>query len=599
MQQVLIVGAGCRAIALGAALGRLGIPYHDRRKERRYRRHLVRQSLSRLRRRHAEPLLFVLLRTRATVEPLFLAREEILDYLKTDAREDGVGEHPLRTRLLSARFDEGRRRWISLVEDPAGRRADRERPYSSAPSASSMTRDRGGHQGQESFSAVRHSIPRCGRTSSSSRARTWRSSAPAPPRCSSCRPSPIGCDGQRLSAQPTMGAADRRLFRRDHRRRAMAARTPALLCRMVPLQHVLALWRRLLPFLRKDPDWPHPDRAVNKGNDRHREELTDFILSELKDRPDLIEKCVPTYPPYGKRILLDNDWYKTLTKPNVELVTDRIDNRARRHRNGGRQIASGGHHRDLHRLQGHGDGGAAQHHRARRQEAEAGLGQRQSDRLSRPYRAGFSEPVLMLGPNSGPAHGGSVIFQSECQSRYISACLVEMIEQGIAAIEVRPEAHDEYIRQVDAEHEQLIWTHPGMTTYYRNRQGRVFSAMPWRFVDYWAMTHDPDLGQYRLKRSDFVRWRNSVPECALVLDTARYLPQHLRCCAFRSCGARGSPPPGIEVRSYDRALGSGCGQTSAGPLLERSMTPPAQTSDLAQRRVPALGEEQLFAHCAV
>jgi 4-hydroxyacetophenone monooxygenase len=21
--------------------------------------------------------------------------------------------------------------------------------------------------------------------------------------------------------------------------------------------------------------------------------------------------------------------------------------------------------------------------------------------------------------------------------------------------------------------------------------------MPWRFVDYWQMTHDPDLGQYR------------------------------------------------------------------------------------------------------
>jgi len=38
----------------------------------------------------------------------------------------------------------------------------------------------------------------------------------------------------------------------------------------------------LLPFLRKDPAWPHPDRAVNKGNDRHREELTDFVLSELR-----------------------------------------------------------------------------------------------------------------------------------------------------------------------------------------------------------------------------------------------------------------------------------------------------------------------------
>ena len=68
-----------------------------------------------------------------------------------------------------------------------------------------------------------------------------------------------------------------------------------------------------------------PDRAVNKGNDRHREELTEFILSELKDRPDLIEKCLPTYPPYGKRILLDNGWFKTLTRPNVELVSDGID----------------------------------------------------------------------------------------------------------------------------------------------------------------------------------------------------------------------------------------------------------------------------------
>jgi 4-hydroxyacetophenone monooxygenase len=53
----------------------------------------------------------------------------------------------------------------------------------------------------------------------------------------------------------------------------------------------------LLPFLRKDPDWPHPEHAVNKGNDRHRQELTEFIHSELKDRPDLVEKCVPTYLP--------------------------------------------------------------------------------------------------------------------------------------------------------------------------------------------------------------------------------------------------------------------------------------------------------------
>jgi len=76
----------------------------------------------------------------------------------------------------------------------------------------------------------------------------------------------------------------------------------------------------LLPYLRKDPAWPHPERSINKGNDRHRQQLTDFILSELGDRPDLVAKCVPSYPPFAKRILLDNGWYRTLLKPNVELV---------------------------------------------------------------------------------------------------------------------------------------------------------------------------------------------------------------------------------------------------------------------------------------
>ena len=68
----------------------------------------------------------------------------------------------------------------------------------------------------------------------------------------------------------------------------------------------------------------------------------------------------------------------------------------------------------------------------------------------------------------------------------------------------------------------MIWTHPGMTTYYRNGQGRVFSAMPWRFVDYWAMTHDPDLRDYHLTndltvvpgtRRSIRLWDNLTPAC--------------------------------------------------------------------------------------
>ena len=88
------------------------------------------------------------------------------------------------------------------------------------------------------------------------------------------------------------------------------------------------LWRYgdgLLPFLRRDPDWPHPERSLNFVNERHRQEMVDHIEAELGDRTDLIAACTPTYPPYGKRILLDNGWYRTLLRPNVELVTDSID----------------------------------------------------------------------------------------------------------------------------------------------------------------------------------------------------------------------------------------------------------------------------------
>jgi 4-hydroxyacetophenone monooxygenase len=228
-------------------------------------------------------------------------------------------------------------------------------------------------------------------------------------------------------------------------------------------------------------------------------ELTAFILSELEVRPDLIEKCVPTYPPYGKRILLDNNWFRTLRKPNVELVTDTIDHMTR----DGIVTADG----ELHpadvivvstgfkvtemaaRLNITGRGG--------RNLAEAWADENPTAYLGLTV-PDFPNFFTMLGPNTGPAHGGSVIFQAECQSRYITACLVEMIERRIAAIDVDAGALDEYVGKVDREHEQMIWTHPGMSTYYRNRHGRVFSAMPWRFVDYWAMTHDPDFSRYRL-----------------------------------------------------------------------------------------------------
>ena len=78
------------------------------------------------------------------------------------------------------------------------------------------------------------------------------------------------------------------------------------------------------PALHKDPDWEHPERSLNKTNDAHREYFTRYVLAELGDRTDLVDKVVPTYPPYGKRMLMDNGWYRMLRNPKVTLVDDPI-----------------------------------------------------------------------------------------------------------------------------------------------------------------------------------------------------------------------------------------------------------------------------------
>ena len=495
---VLIVGAGVCAIALGVGLGRLGIPYTIVEKNaelggtwyiNRYPGCGVDTP------NHSYSFSFG---ARNQWTRYFAQRKELLDYLKKVALEHDVRSHiRFNTKLASSQWDESRRRWVSTLETGNGAET-----FESAVLVSAIGQlndpSRARFRGEEDFAGtIFHSA-------------MWSDDI----KVDGKHVAVIGTGATAMQLVPSI--ADRVASVTVYQRSAQWSRPVAgysdpisegarwLLAHLpfyVQWYRFNMFWRYgdgLLPFLRKDPDWPHPERAVNKGNDRHREELTNFIRSELKDRPDLIEKCVPTYPPYGKRILLDNGWFRTLTRPNVELVTDPIDRFAL---NG--IVAADGQMRPADIIV------VSTGFKVTEMAARLNITGRDGKNLADAWAGdnptaylGLTVPdfpnfFCMLGPNSGPAHGGSVIFQSECQSRYITACLVDMIEHGIAVIDVRQEVHDRYVRDVDREHEQMIWTHPGMTTYYRNSRGRVFSAMPWRFVDYWRMTHDPDLSLYR------------------------------------------------------------------------------------------------------
>ena len=78
---------------------------------------------------------------------------------------------------------------------------------------------------------------------------------------------------------------------------------------------------RVHASLQKDPAWEHGDRSVNAVNDGHRRVFTRYVESELAGRADLVAKALPDYPPFGKRMLLDNGWYAALRRDDVDLVT--------------------------------------------------------------------------------------------------------------------------------------------------------------------------------------------------------------------------------------------------------------------------------------
>lgn len=258
---------------------------------------------------------------------------------------------------------------------------------------------------------------------------------------------------------------------------------------------------KLHDSLQIDPSWSDGAGSINATNDRHRRFFIRYMTEQLGDRRDLIEKALPSYPPFTKRMLIDNDWFKTLMKENVELVDSGIEQIVEQ----GIVDGSGTLHsgdvivyatgfqtlRMIGSYEVRGRGGQSLRDVWGSDDARAYLG------ISVP---GFPNFFCLYGPNIGLGHGGSLILLTECATRYTVRLLQHMILNGIDAVEVKRTVFDRYNRDVDAAHRKMIWSHPGANNWYRNSRGRVVTNSPWRIVDYWRMTHDPDLGDFEFDR---------------------------------------------------------------------------------------------------
>ncbi len=255
---------------------------------------------------------------------------------------------------------------------------------------------------------------------------------------------------------------------------------------------------RIHSALHKDPNWEHPERSLNAQNDGHRAYFTQYIKDELGDKADeLLDRVLPTYPPFGKRMLMDNGWYRMLRNPKVSLVDERIERI-----DGNTIITADGTAREadvlvlatgfdvlrvVNTYEAVGRSGRTLRDVWDDDNCQAYMGTVVPE---------FPNFFTLYGPNLQPGHGGSLIFVVEMQVRYIMDMLRKMAERGHGAVEVRQDVHDRYNENVAAEHENMVWTHPGMTTYYRNSRGRITINSPYRNVDFFEMTREVNFDDY-------------------------------------------------------------------------------------------------------
>jgi 4-hydroxyacetophenone monooxygenase len=244
--------------------------------------------------------------------------------------------------------------------------------------------------------------------------------------------------------------------------------------------------------LQLDPAWDTEGRSINAENDGHRRAFTRYLLGELEGRPDLVDKCLPRYPPFGKRMLLDNGWFAALRRDHVDLVTEPVESftpSGVRSRSDAVDadvviLCTGFEaHGFLSPMRVTGRSGIPLAQQWGTDDATAYLGVTVPD---------FPNLFLLIGPNTALGHGGSMITIAELQVGYVAALVERLVRHRIGAVEVRREVADEYNRRVDAAHARMIWTHPAMTNWYRNAAGRVVNTLPWRIVDYRAMVREPD-----------------------------------------------------------------------------------------------------------
>ncbi|MGX1163664.1 4-hydroxyacetophenone monooxygenase [Arthrobacter sp. SLBN-100] len=239
-----------------------------------------------------------------------------------------------------------------------------------------------------------------------------------------------------------------------------------------------------------DPAWSRQDSVSQKNYDL-RNALEKHISSQYVDRPDLLQKVIPDYPPYSKRMLRDNGgWARTLQKDNVSLIGDKILGITEKG-----IITENGDELDVNVII-YGTGFKASKFLSPMQivgrdgvdlrewwgeDPRAFLG------ITVP---GFPNFFCLYGPNTNLVLNGSIIMFSELAMNHVMKCIASLASRERGSLEPKSESFLEYNMRIDRGNEQMAWGIEGVNNWYKSSSGRVSQNWPFSTVEYWRLTKD-------------------------------------------------------------------------------------------------------------
>jgi len=249
----------------------------------------------------------------------------------------------------------------------------------------------------------------------------------------------------------------------------------------------------LLPAAIVDDGWANQERSISMENDVLRMLLAGYIQSQFEDRPDLLEKVLPAYPPAAKRMILDNGvWAGALKRDNVHLITEPIA----RITEGG-VVTADGTERNVDVII-YGTGFTASQFLVPMRVFGRG-GVELNEQWGGDARAymgvvvpNFPNFYMLYGPNTNIVVNGSIIYFSECEVQYVMGCLRLLVEGEARALDCRQDVHDAYNRRIDEANKKRAWGASGVNSWYKNKFGRVSQNWPFNAIEYWQQTREPD-----------------------------------------------------------------------------------------------------------